>query len=410
MLTYRPGTVYGSSKPQFNAYVGQTPRVPVNQQPNQNITRAPQLPRALNYLADYSGCGYWRMGWPEQGLTAYQKMIIHGSTCMIKDKDYYGGVKSIRVQRQASPHQKMFFNFLRNVSEEIGFRLIYEIDDIVFHEDIPDYNKYKPAFADPQTRDNIISMMCASDEITCTCDFMKDYYQSKTGNPNITVVPNYPPRWWLDGFYDEERLQINYDRHVKKRKQPRVLWAGSGAHFDTDNRANQQDDFSMITDVVIKTRNKFKWVFVGGYPRVLHDLVKSGHVEYHEWQPLYDIPRFIHSLKVNAMIAPLIDNTFNRAKSSIKYTEACAYGLPISCQDMVTYNDAQFKFNTPQEMVDQLDYFFKDKQHYMKLCRKARLAIEDQWLEDHLDEYVELYTLPYAHPDRKNLNKINHIK
>ena len=38
------------------------------------------------------------------------------------------------------------------------------------------------------------------DEITVTCKFMKDYYTEKTGNKNITVIPNYPPKWWIGNY------------------------------------------------------------------------------------------------------------------------------------------------------------------------------------------------------------------
>lgn len=407
MLTYRPGTVVGV-KQQGNIFNGNpmTFKKPNNQPatPKENKT-----PRALNYFADFSGCGYWRMLWPEQLLTAYQKVIVHGSTCMIRDKDFYRKVESVRLQRQANPNQLDFFNFLRRIGDDNNFPLIYEIDDIVLHEDIPDYNKYKFAFTDSRIRDCIITMMRMSNEITCTCEYMKQYYQSKTGKNEVTVIPNYPPRFWLDGFHDDDLIQRNYDRHVKKKRKPRVLYAASGAHFDVDNKSNQQDDFAHVRDVIKKTSNKFQWVFIGAFPPPLQDLVRTGKIEYHPWMQLYDLPRFIHKLKINAMIAPLIDNTFNRCKSNIKYLEACAYGLPIVCQDMVTYESAPIKFRTGDEMIDQLNNIFKDKQQYMKISRRARMDIEDKWLEDHIDEYIELYCHGYGSSERVKLNKINNL-
>ena len=44
--------------------VGNTP------QQNNDVPRPPELdlPRALNYYADYSGCGFWRMILPEHLL------------------------------------------------------------------------------------------------------------------------------------------------------------------------------------------------------------------------------------------------------------------------------------------------------------------------------------------------------
>ena len=35
--------------------------------------REVDMPRAVNYYADFSGCGFWRMLWPEHTLNAYQK-------------------------------------------------------------------------------------------------------------------------------------------------------------------------------------------------------------------------------------------------------------------------------------------------------------------------------------------------
>lgn len=397
ITSYIPGTVQG--RPAVKR-PSPEPQKKENPKPKEN-----NLPRAVNYQADYSGCGYWRMSWPEQLLTSYQKMIVHGSTCMIRDQAFYGNVKSVRLQRQASPTQLQFFKQLKEMSEKIGFRIIYEIDDVVLSEDIPDYNKYKFAFEPQEIRNCVLEMMRMSDEISVTCDYMKDYYADKTGNKNITVIPNYPPRFWLDRYYDEDLLSRNYDKQVKKRRKPRVLYAGSGAHFDVDNKVSQLDDFAHVRDVVRKTCNKVQWVFVGAYPPPLHDLVRTGKIEFHQWVPLYDLPGLIKSLRINCMVAPLIDNTFNRCKSDIKYVEACAYGIPVVCQDMVTYKNAMHKFTTGDEMIDQVMNIVSDKTQYMKTCRKMRQHIETRWLEhpDNLGKYKELYCTEFGSPERKLL-------
>ena len=87
------------------------------------------LPRFMNYYADYSGCGHWRMIWPEQIMNAHSKAVVHGTTVMNGDPRYYGGVKGVRIQRQATPQQLEFVKFLRNIADKTGMRLIYEIDD-----------------------------------------------------------------------------------------------------------------------------------------------------------------------------------------------------------------------------------------------------------------------------------------
>ena len=177
------------------------------------------------------------------------------------------------------------------------------------------------------------------------------------------------------------------------------------------NKVNQQDDFSHVNQVIRKTVDKYQWVFLGGYPKLIQDLIQSGQIEFHPWKPLLDYPQQVHDLNVNCMVAPLLDNTFNRCKSDIKLVESSAYGLPITCQDMITYKEAAFKFSTGSEMIDQITDILKDKQTYIKLCRKARLEAEKRWLEnsDNLGKYIELYTLPYGDPKRKLLNNFNNI-
>lgn len=375
----------------------------------QDITPPEQnLSRVIQYYADYSGCGFWRMIWPEHLLNAFNLMTVHGSTVMNLDPRYYIHTKVVRIQRQATSHQLKFVQFLKDISKEIGFRLIYEIDDLVFSEDIPDYNKYKPAFTDPEIRKNCQDIMSLCDEVTVTCPFMKQYYMEKTGHPNVTIIPNFPPKFWLGHFYDEKQISNNYDTYKKK---PRILYAGSGAHFDVDNRVGQNDDFAHVVKAISDTVDKYQWVFLGAYPLPLAHLVQSGKIEFHPWQNLYNYGEKIKNLRINMLVAPLQNNNFNKSKSDLKLVEANAFGLPIACQDLCTYENAQFKFNTGEEMIAQIDDVLSKKGRYMNISAKARRDANSRWLEndDNIHCYTELFNHPYAHKERRRLNAINGI-
>ena len=381
------------------------------QQTTQKIDLTPpeaNIPRVLQYYADYSGCGFWRMIWPEHLLNAFNHYTVHGSTVMNLDPRYYIKVQAVRIQRQATSHQLEFVKFLKEVSKQIGFRLIYEIDDVVFSEDIPDYNKYKPAFTDPQIRKNCQEIMNLCDEVTVTCKFMKDYYMEKTGHKNITVIPNFPPKFWLGHFFDEKQISANYDTHKRK---PRIFYAGSGAHFDVDNRVNQNDDFAHVVKSIADTVDKYQWVFLGAYPLPLQNLVRSGKIEFHPWSNLYFYGEKIKNLRVNMMIAPLQNNNFNKAKSELKLIEANAFGLPIACQNLCTYEDAEFKFDTGEEMIEVIDDVLSKKGRYMNICNKARTEANKSWLEnaENIACYQELFGHSYGSPERKRLNAINGI-
>lgn len=381
---------------------GQAPTLQADNTPPADVN----LPRVVQYYADYSGCGFWRMLWPEQLLNAFGSITVHGSTVMVLDPRWYTNVKVVRVQRQATASQLQFVKFLRDVSKIHGFRIIYEIDDLVFSEDIPDYNKFKTAFVDPEIRKNAQEIMSLCDEITVTCDFMKEYYKEKTGHKCVTVIPNFPPKFWLGRLYDEKTISSNYDAHKSK---PRILYAGSGAHFDVENRVNQNDDFAHVIKAIYETHREFQWVFLGAFPLPLRPLVEQGLVEFHPWINLYHYGEKLKNLRINMLVAPLQDNTFNKSKSDLKWIEANCLGLPIACQDLCTYKDAEFKFKTGEEMIKVIRDVLSKKGRYMNLCAAAYKRAEARWMEDNIDCYEELFKYPYGSPERKKLNKINNI-
>ena len=380
----------------------------IKPQINQKLEKPPetQLPRFLNYYADYSGCGHWRMIWPEQVMNAHSKAVVHGTTVMNVDPRYYTQTKAVRIQRQATPQQLEFVKFLRKLADANNFRLIYEIDDICFHEDIPDYNKYKTAFTDPKIRQSAQEMMEICDEITVTCPFMRDYYASKTNNKNVTVIPNFMPKFWLGGKSDINRTMESYE---KNKRKPRILYAGSGAHFDVENRTKFRDDFEHVNDAIRRTVDKYQWVFLGAHPLPIRDLIQNGKIEFHPWKRLYEYGQGLYDLNVNMVVAPLQDSTFNRAKSDLKYIEACALGLPIACQDLCTYENAPIKFRTGDEMIDQIESTLRDRKRYKSLCKKASQYADTRWLEDdmNIDCYTELYQYGVNDPKRLNLSRYN---
>lgn len=370
--------------------------------------KSANLTRALNFYADMSGCGHWRMIWPETILKCNQSLNISGGTVMISDPNFYRDVKTIRIQRQATENQKHFIEFLKKIKNDnkLNTNIVYEIDDIIFIEDIPEYNKFRKAFDNPEVRKTSMEIMLLCDEMTVTNNFMKEYFMDKTGHNQVTVIPNFIPKFWMDRFYDKSEISKNYESNKRK---PRILYCGSGAHFDVDNRVKHRDDFHHVNDVIRKTVNNFQWVFFGGYPHPLKDLIMNGKIEFHSWEGLMKYPYKIHQIKPQLMYAPLADNNFNKAKSDLKFIEGCCMGIPTICQDLVTYSNAHFKFKTGDELIDQIKLLIRDRQYYIAASKKARAYGETRWLEDNIVYYEELYKYSYGNPNRKKINKLNKI-
>ncbi len=357
------------------------------------------LPRFINFAADYGGCGFWRIIWPEYLLNADGNCAVNTTTFMSHDQRFYQHAKAVKLQRQAATQQKHFVRNLKKISEQLKFRMIYEIDDIPFREDIPDYNKHKPAFNNDEIRNNIKEIIEICGNMTVTCKFMKDYFHSKLDKSvQIDVIPNYIPKFWMGNYYNREKIEHNYTKHKSK---PRVLWAGSAAHFDVDNRVKGKDDFYHINDNIRKTINDFQWIIYGYLPKALIDLVKGGKIEYVSWSKLFDYPEKLYTLNANMFIAPLADNNFNKSKSDLKYLEAGALGIPIACQDLCTYENAPIKFKTGDEMIDCLKHTLSDERRYIKESVSGRMFAETRFLETDSNLYKFFDNYMYGQGDKR---------
>lgn len=344
----------------------------------------------INYEADHSGCGHWRMFWPSHVMNARNDMrMLHPGIPML-DERAYSECAAVRVQRQVTPGQRDFVKFLRQVSDKHGCRLIYEIDDVMFREGIPMYNAFRTAFEPDEIRQASEEAMMLCDEITVTCKGLRDYYKAKTGHKNITIVPNFPPKWWIGNFYNKGEVHARYDAN---KKRPRILYPGAGAHFDVNKRAGK-DDLSAVNDAIIASIKDYKWVFFGGIPHELQKYVESGDIEYHPWVNILQFPEKIHSLACQAIIAPLDDNDFNRGKSDIKIIEGGAFGLPVICQDLPTYENAAYKFRDGKEMLQKIHEAVGDAKTYKSLTQRWREMAEARFLErpENIGCYKELFT------------------
>lgn len=393
------GKPLGTTNPVYGAMpIFKTQEPPPLEMPGQGLSRA------VNYYADYAGCGWWRMIAPEVLLNINNKAVINGLTTMVLDPRFYVDIKSVRLQRQATPVQLQFLRFLDQGSQQHNFKIIYEIDDIIIKHDIPDYNRCKIAFDNDEIMNSCIEMMRMSDEISVTCQYMKEYYMSITGNKNITVIPNYPAKMWMDGHYDTKKILRNYQ---KNKKKPRIAYVGSGTHIDVLNKTNQKDDFAHVVDDIISSRKDFQWVFVGCFPLACKPFIDRGEMEFVQWFALLQLWKAYTEPNIQAVIAPLQNNVFNSAKSNIKYLEAATCGIPGVFQNMITYKDAPLRFDTGSDMIDQLKVLTKDETIYMKYSKEAREYADTMWLDDHLDEFAELYYTKIGDPERKALLKNN---
>lgn len=364
----------------------------------------PPLPRAMQVYAGDGGCPFWRLIWPGYQLNLTQTIKVSTQDLFTKNLIDYAQINVIHIQKKASPAHLAFYRKLKAMKQRFNFRMIFEVDDALFTKDIPEYNQAKQILEENHADWNIAEAMDLFDEVTVTTHNLRDYYQQRTNQKNFSVIPNYPPMFWIGGEYDEEILRRNYRRH---RSRPRILYAGSASHFDHRPIPLDDivDDFSHVKEAVMSTMNDYKWVFVGAMPQCLKPYVDAGIVEFHDWKSMDLYPRFLAALQINMWIAPLQHNLFNECKSDLKVLEASALGHPIVCQNISTFAIAPMRFDTGQEMLQRIKDTLHTEESYIAASREGRRAIEGRWLErkENIGKYQDLYFYPYQSEKRRFL-------
>jgi glycosyltransferase involved in cell wall biosynthesis len=136
-----------------------------------------------------------------------------------------------------------------------------------------------------------------------------------------TVIPN---------CYNEEN--VLWSKPHPKRDKVNIGWVGTATH---------REDMLLVKDALMKLageREDVKVVIGGDYEifKLFYDLPEHKKL-FIPYAPYEQYPAFYYNLDI--LVAPLIDNNFNRAKSDIKLVEAGAAGIPYICSDIPMYHD-----------------------------------------------------------------------
>ena len=330
--------------------------------------------------------------------------MIVDSMKLIGDPYFYNDIRMVRLQRQVNDGQCGYFlNFLKPLSEKVGFWLVYEVDDVIKYEDIPLYNHGRNAYANQIFFSNVKNMLKACDFLTVTCSELKKYYVDvfEIDEEKVIVIPNYLPRWWIGEAYDVERLS---KRFTENEKKPRIMFPMSSSHFDLTGTNNYIDDFTEMSEFMRANLKNYHFSIVGHAPKIVEDLIRDKKIEVTFGSDLLNYPRELSQRSPQAVIAPLRDNIFNTCKSNIKLLESWALGFPVVAQDLPCYSpytDLVFKDNN--QLQNKLDSLFVDKKRYMKMVKENRHIVDfgdnkhaptGWWIEKNLQTWYSLFTLP----------------
>ena len=142
-----------------------------------------------------------------------------------------------------------------------------------------------------------------------------------------------------------------------------------------------------------------------GVPQQLKDYVNRREIIYQPPSDIFNYPREMQLRKIDLLVAPLIDNEFNRCKSNIKFLEFSALGIPMCGQNICTYNKyTKLVFDNStvlDNLIDRL-FFRRDSEEFYRniileqrkiIDNKSSLSENGYWLEKNIKQYYHLYSL-----------------
>lgn len=378
---------------------------------------------ALIYCKDISGCSHVRLRYNAEYLNGFtmgvMPIILPYPTF---DPIYLSRAKSIVIQRPTSDLDVSVLRRYKELQKKYKYKLVAEFDDLIFltgegeDDGVPSYN---PGHADLQPR--MKELMEYTKESLSYCDmvvtstpYLKKMIEKVYHHGNVIVVKNVVPRY-LWNF--ERKKHITSD--ITK---PRVVYSGSPTHYKAaipQLKPGQHPNFpeghpgqpgdrgdwkTSLCDWVIKNvkEDKIDFVVVGSLPYFFDEI--KDRLSYVPWSDSHTFPRKFMELHADFSIASLIDNPFNKCKSSLRFTEACACGCVFIGNIFAKNDDSPYreihqdcKF-TDISTVDQIDDMFwkltkKDKYNEVLDWQYEFINNNSCWLESdgHINEMLAMF-------------------
>ena len=357
------------------------------------IRLSPDRPHAFaSTPIDVGGCSYYRILFISQLLSQiYDRALYCDARLLFNNQGVFPILSSFRLQRACTPRElKWFREVLLPAREKYGFPIVYEIDDILVHEDIPVYNCYRDIFRGG--KESIPIYMAGCDAITVTCAPLADYYSRKFGLPRskFHVIPNYLPRFFFDSY--NEPAILDRIRSQKSRK-PRICFSCGMSHFDMQ-QTGAGDDFSGILDWIVQNRRKYDFIFHGGFPPAL--MKYASDFTCIPVGPFLNYPLVRRSIRADLFIQPLRHSLFNECKSPIKLLESWAEGTPAFVQDIGNYMQIapDACFDTADKLDRMVSALFANPDAQFQTIRANYTRVNGFWLDNHLNEWLEVMLFP----------------
>ena len=318
--------------------------------------------KGIMMLKDKSGCGYWRMILPARYMDRTGIYIdITDSGVKFESLMEYD---TIFVQRL---HDWESFYLLERL-KRAGKRIVYDIDDDLFS--IPESN---PAHKMMGRNEQMAAVECMklADVLTTTTEVLKRRLAGVVEGFSPMVIPN---AMEIEGWIPTP-LVGSHDG------LKRIFWQGSNTHDEDWHECFEAVEHTM------KQRDNVRLVIMGFLPTLVREKMNEKHfkgrIEYLGSVDPEAYFRIIKHIRAGVGLAPLLYNTFNQAKSNIKWMENSMIGMPTVASNIDTYNFENgvegFKCETTDEWIGSIGICLDNSAARIGMVENARKRIRSEF-------------------------------
>ena len=271
---------------------------------------------------------------------------------------------------------------LLSMRKKLGKITIFEANDFFF--DLQPWSPIANSWRDREIQELYIQLLRLSDGVQTSTAYLAEQW-SKMGSCNVEVFPN-------------QLVHLQPLPNIVERPFT-VGWAGSPGHFaDLYHVAPYLQnwlDAHPDTHLAIMTNE------------LAQEFFHLDRARFH-FKPFGSIESYLDFLgSIDVGIAPLLPTHYNKGRSDVKFLEYASCGVTGIYQNLEPYrnivNDGEtgLFFNTPEELINQLDRLYQDRMLRLQIRDQAYdFVIKQRKMEDHIGSRVEWY---------KSLDKKNSI-
>lgn len=204
-----------------------------------------------------------------------------------------------------------------------------------------------------------------SDLVTCTTSILRDSFLLI--NPNVAVLPNVIDPAFFPSGYEMTKREV------------RIGWQGGVSHYE---------DLYLVRGAierVLRKNKNTKFIYFGDQRFLgLFKNCPQDQIEYHNWVNHSTYPYKMALMNLDIALCPLIDNTFNRNKSAIKWMEYSLMKAATIASDIPPYNNVIKQNETgflvkedEQSWVDALQTLVDDRAYRTRLASNADTDVRE---------------------------------